>query len=189
MGREFELKYAASEASFAAIGRELGPFSVIQMETTYFDTADGALSQRKITLRRRLENGKSICTLKTPGDSFGRGEWDAEGPWSEEIVADLFARAELPAIPIPELSEVCAARFTRQAREITLENCTLEIALDKGILLAGDRELPLLEVELELKFGSEAALLAWAEDFSQKYQLKIETKSKSRRAMDLAKGG
>ncbi len=188
MGREFELKYSVSETAFAAIAQEFVPLSVVQMETTYFDTSDSALSNRKITLRRRLENGKSFCTLKTPGDSFGRGEWDAEGPWCEEIVADLFARAKIPAIPITELAEVCAARFTRLAREISLPDCTLEIALDEGFLLGGGRKEPLREVELELKSGSEAALLAWAEDFAQKYQLKIETQSKFRRAMILAKG-
>ena len=188
MGREFELKYAVSEDSFFAIAREFAPLSVIQMETTYFDTPDNALSRKKITLRRRLENGKSVCTLKTPGDSFGRGEWDAEGPWCEEMVADLFARAEIPAIPITELSEVCGARFTRLAREISLPDCTLEIALDEGILLAGNKTLPLREVELELKSGSDTALLAWAEEFAEKYQLKIEPKSKFRRAMDLVKG-
>ncbi len=188
MGREFELKYVVSQDAFAAIAQEFVPFSVIRMETTYFDTADSALSRKKITLRRRLENGKSVCTLKTPGDSFGRGEWDAEGAWCEEIVADLFARANISAIPITELMEVCAARFTRLAREISLPDCTLEIALDEGFLLGGDRKLPLREVELELKSGSEEALLTWAEDFSKKYQLKIETQSKFRRAMDLAKG-
>ena len=56
MGREFERKYAVSEDVFADIAQEFVPFSVIQMETAYFDTADSSLSQRKITLRRRLEN-------------------------------------------------------------------------------------------------------------------------------------
>lgn len=188
MGREFELKYAAGEEAFVAIAQEFAPLSVIEMETAYFDTADSALSREKITLRRRLENGKSVCTLKTPGDSFGRGEWDAEGPWSQEIVADLFARAKIPAIPFEKLTCVCAARFTRLAKEITLPDCTLEIALDAGTLLGGDRKSPLREVELELKSGSEAALLSWAEGFAQKYQLKIETQSKFRRAMNLSKG-
>ena len=71
MGREFELKYAATQAQQDALGASFGEFTPIAMETTYYDTSDGALSRQHITLRRRLENGVSVCTVKTPGDPEG----------------------------------------------------------------------------------------------------------------------
>ena len=57
MGREFELKFRATEAQQAAILEKYEGFRKIAMETTYYDTADRALSARRITLRQRKENG------------------------------------------------------------------------------------------------------------------------------------
>jgi uncharacterized protein YjbK len=66
MGREFEIKYAATEQAFRALREVFGPFTRIAMETTYFDTPDHGLSRQKMTLRLRKENDETICTLKTP---------------------------------------------------------------------------------------------------------------------------
>ena len=188
MGREFELKYAANGDVFEKIMAVFGDFSTISMETAYFDTLEGTLSRKHITLRQRLENGRPVCTIKTPGDGFGRGEWDVESQWSEEVCQVLFAMAGLDPISAQNLQQVCGAAFTRRAKTLYLPQCTLEIALDEGRLLGGGREIPLREVELELKSGSEKALLEWAEEFARQYQLTPEARSKFRRAMDLSKG-
>ena len=66
MGREFELKYRADSGNIAAIRAAFGDFSEIRMETVYYDTLDAALSRRRWMLRRRYENGTTVCTLKTP---------------------------------------------------------------------------------------------------------------------------
>ena len=77
MGVEFELKYGATRAQQAAIRQDHpAEEQIFQMETTYYDTPTGQFSARKCTLRRRLENGVSICTLKTPAGGFGRREWE-----------------------------------------------------------------------------------------------------------------
>ena len=76
MAREFEVKYRLTETARDAIARKFGPMDTIVMETVYYDTPSGALSARKWMLRRRLENGHSLCTLKTPGENGGRGEWE-----------------------------------------------------------------------------------------------------------------
>ena len=83
-------------------------------------------------------------------------------------------------------TQVCGARFTRLAKELVADGCTLELALDQGLLLGGEKEQPLCEVELELKSGSEEAALAFAKDFSARYGLVPEAKSKFRRALSLA---
>ncbi len=41
--------------------------------------------------------------------------------------------------------------ITRRALTVELESCTVELALDSGVLLGSGRELPLCEVEVELK--------------------------------------
>ena len=72
MGIEFELKFRATPEILDKLRAEVGgEESVIRMETTYYDTREGALSERKITLRRRMENDVSVCTLKTPVRNVG----------------------------------------------------------------------------------------------------------------------
>lgn len=188
MGLEFELKYAATPTVLRAIEAQFGRFSPISMETTYFDTADQTLSAQKITLRRRFESNNPVCTIKTPGDSYGRGEWDVQGNWSEAATQQLFAAADVAPIPFEKLIPVCGARFTRLAKTITLSEFSAEIALDEGILYGSEKEISLCEVEVELKSGSQEALCHWAAALSDTYALTVEHRSKFKRALALAKG-
>ena len=66
MGREFELKYAAAAADLEKLKARYPQLRPIAMETTYYDNEAGDFSRLKWTFRRRMENEKSICTLKTP---------------------------------------------------------------------------------------------------------------------------
>ena len=189
MGREFELKYRADEAVISAIAGALGGFAAISMETTYYDTPERALSALRWTLRRRLEDGVSVCTVKTPAPGGARGEWETEcGDIAAAIPAlcALGAPRELAALTAEGVVEVCGARFTRLAAEIALEACTVELALDRGVLLGGGKELPLAEVEVELKSGSEEAAVAFAESLAARFGLVPEPMSKYKRALGLA---
>ena len=189
MGREFELKYRAEEESIAAIRAKFGGFSPISMETAYYDTIDQALSARRWTLRRRFENGISVCTVKTPAPGGGRGEWETEcGDIRTAVPAlcALGAPEELAVLTAGGVVQVCGAKFTRLAKTISLETCTVELALDKGLLLGGGRELPFAEVEVEVKSGSEEAAAAFAEELAAEFGLKAEPLSKYRRALTLA---
>ena len=90
MGVEFELKYRASEKiQKTVIERSQGPWLMITMETTYYDTPDGALEKLHYTLRRRLENGVSVCTVKTPMPGIGRGEWELQCNSITEAIPEL----------------------------------------------------------------------------------------------------
>ena len=188
MGREFELKFKANAKALEEIRALWQDWEEISMETTYFDTADSRLSEKNCTLRSRMENGVCVCTMKTPTAGFGRGEWDAQAPWCAETVEKLFAAARQTQIPFEELTAVCGARFTRLAKMVELPGCMVEIALDTGILMGGGREIPLCELEVEYKAGSESAVAVWAERLAQRFGLEAETKSKFRRASLLARG-
>ena len=190
MGREFELKFRATPEQQEAILSLYGDFSTIDMETTYYDTPNGSLSARNITLRQRLENGNAVCTVKTQLDGVGRGEWETNHQRIEEaipVLCKLGCTEDLIALTAPGLVRVCGARFTRQCKTLAVEGSTVELALDRGILLGGGRELPLCEVEVELKEGREDDALLFAQILAAKYGLQQETKSKFRRALDLAK--
>lgn len=186
MGLEFELKYAANPATLRALAQEFGEFMSISMETTYFDTAKRTLSSQKMTLRRRFEDGCSVCTLKTPSASYGRGEWDVQTDWSESAVTQLFEAAQRPPVAFEDLAPVCGAKFIRLAKTLQLPDCTVELALDEGILFGGQKELPLCEVEVELKEGSRDAVIRWASALAQLYGLSAQPGSKFKRALALA---
>lgn len=189
MGREFELKYQAGKDVLEAVGERFGPFTTITMETAYYDTADHVLAERKWMLRLRLENGKSVCTLKTPLPDGSRGEWEAECGSIEgaiPMLCGLGAPKELTELTAPGLVETCSARFTRQAAALELDGCTVELALDQGALYGGGREEPVSELEVELKAGSEEAATRFAQELAAEYSLKAEPKSKVQRARTLA---
>ena len=189
MGREFELKYRADSGKISEIRKKYGSFSSISMETTYYDTPDGSLRRLRWTLRRRFENGKSVCTVKTPAAGGGRGEWETACGNIRDAVPELCklgAPRELLALTADGVTESCAARFTRLAKLVEADGCTVELALGEGTLLGGGKALPLAEVEVELKAGSEAAAVAFAQALAAEFGLTPEPKSKVQRALALA---
>lgn len=192
MGIEIELKYRATPEQQQAVLKACGgtPHS-ISMETAYYDTADRLLSAQRITLRRRFENGVSVCTLKTPAVGNARGEWDCLRDTIEEAIPELCKLADrtdlLEALRCGVVP-ICGARFTRQALDIQTGDFSAELALDRGVLLGGGREMPLCEIELELKSGNPDAMTMYMQLLAGVYGLVPEEKSKFRRARALAEG-
>ena len=192
MGIEFELKYSATPECQAAI---MAAFPVdyrrFEMQTTYYDTADFALSDRHITLRCRMENGQPVCTVKTPVGGFGRGEWECQCDDIEKAVVNLVnqgATMELLLLASEGISPVCGARFTRQAGLVEFKGAQLELALDSGVLTGGGSEIPLCEVEVELKSGDPAKAVEFGKALAERFGLMAQPKSKFRRALALARG-
>ena len=183
MGAEYELKYKGKPVVMESLP---GPWHSISMETTYYDTPSRALSALRYTLRRRLENGISICTLKTPGADGVRGEWEVECSSITAAIKKLCKLGcpdTLPSLCAEGLVPVCGACFTRKIQCLELPGCTAELALDTGVLFGDRKEIPLCEIELELKSGSREVLDAFAEHFAAKYNLQTEHKSQSARAL------
>lgn len=192
MGVEFELKFSAQaeqqEAIFEAFS---GDYQTFQMETTYYDALDSALSERHITLRRRFENGESVCTVKTPTSGYGRGEWDCRCDKIEDAIPELCklgAPEELISLTAGGVAAICGAKFTRRALLVEYAGAALELALDKGVLMGGGKEVPLCEVEVELKSGPEESAVEFGMILARRFGLIPQKKSKFRRALALAKG-
>lgn len=191
MATEYEFKYKTDYVNLIHINASFPQKTTeIQMETVYYDTPSGALSSRRYTLRRRLENGRSVCTLKTPaGDA--RNEWETENVFIENAIDDLIAQGapvELQVLSNQGLLPICGAKFTRRAKEITLETAEVELALDHGYLFAGDKKEPLCEVEVELKSGDKTACDQFAQSLAREFMLETEPRSKFARALMLYKG-
>ena len=182
MGREFELKYRATGEQLEKIEACYQGFREIRMETTYYDTPDGAL-------RRRMENGISICTVKSNLPDGSRGEWETE---CDRL---LTAIPQLIVLGAPEalleytrqgVVPTCGARFTRKAVTLPSGDGAVELALDRGVLLGGGKELPFAEAEVELKQGRDGDAVAFATELAARFGLIPEPKSKLRRALNLA---
>ena len=190
MGREFELKYAANPSDLEFFRSQYPDLTPISMETTYYDSKDGKLGELHWTLRRRMENGRSVCTLKTPAGGLGRNEWEVECGDIHDAIEPLLmlgAPRQLLLLAVPGLVPSCGARFTRLAGIIETDGATVELALDQGVLLGSGRELPFAEVEIELKEGSEEPAVLFAGALAALRDLKPQPRSKVARARALAK--
>lgn len=189
MGRELELKFAASSETLDAMEEKYAPLTPITMHTRYFDTPHQAFRGRRWTLRLRLENGRPICTLKTRLSDGSRGEYETESGDIVSAIPALLeqgAPAELEELAREGLEEVCGARFTRLARIIDVPGGQVELALDRGEFTGGGRTLPFTEAEAELKAGSDEVLARFGRALAEEFSLREEPRSKIQRAMALA---
>jgi triphosphatase len=161
----------------------------------YYDTPDLALARRGIAVRLRRANDRWVQTVKLSGSSTGglhrRPEWEV--PAEENVldfssVQDPTARAVLsdPALQAA-LRPVFCTRFHRSARLIDFPggDC-IELAVDRGEIVAGDRREPICEIELELRRGNPARLFELALALQADIDLKPEAASKAERGYRLA---
>ena len=196
---EIEIKLApVTEAQFnslledpAVAAQLLLEEEVTRMEATYYDDIPGNLSQRKMTLRLRKENGKGICTFKAPAEGdFARMEVECEADTVEEGVQILLAEGKLPFPAAALLSRMmlvptCGARFTRRAVRLEQEDFACILSYDSGELFAGEHTAPIAECEAELAAGTAAQLEAFFLPLAEKYCLPVCSKSKHARAREL----
>lgn len=163
---------AAALRSLRARLAHLGAGRNARLETTYFDTADLLLAHNGMALRMRREGRRWWQTLKTGAAQAAfstRGEWETVAPGGRLSLGRL-AGSPLPPLlaahGTPALKPLFTTRFVRNLRTVEVGRAVVEVALDRGEVLAGRgaaaRRLPLLELELELKSGPPRALFKLA---------------------------
>ena len=162
------------------------------MQTTYYDSPERALAPRHITLRRRLENERSVICVKAPlpgaADRHLRGEWELEAESPAEALPRLIALGA-PALlgELEALVVVCGADFQRRAALLRFpDGSACELALDCGRLFGRGGELPLCELELEQKEGSPHASQALYRALRARFGLAPQERSKYARARELS---
>lgn len=146
---------------------------VQELHNIYYDTPDQTLRRQKVALRvRRQVSGvpmveKWILTLKTAGVSVGglsqRGEWEASLPDATPQRAALqgtpWATLDPDGALWPRLVPAFVTRCTRTLWWVRQRGgSVIEVALDVGEVVAGQRRSPICELELELKAGPPEAL-------------------------------
>jgi inorganic triphosphatase YgiF len=159
--------------------------------SVYYDTPERTLWRNGLTLRVRKSGGRFLQTVKAePGDDpLRRGEWEASVPsMSPDLALAMpFIPTKLRAdLEAERLEAVFTSDIHRHQRMIDLPSGTVEIAFDKGLLKAGDRSMPVSEIELELKSGTASAIYELALRLAEHGPVRPSIRSKSARGFDLA---
>lgn len=201
MGQELEYKLAAANpgeldlvlADEKLRGMMTEELRVYEMRSTYYDTPSRRFADLRCTVRRRMENDRSVLCVKAPvpGAAEGklRGEWELEGEDMTAALPRLVAMGA-PAVLLKAAQEglisVCGAAFRRRAVTLRLpDGSTCELACDLGELFGQEQRLPLCEVELELKQGGSELTSRLAEELCMRFRLRPEPRSKFSRAKEL----
>ena len=152
------------------------PAKVQRLLNTYFDTPALDLKQRRMAVRERLAGDQWLLTVKTAGKSENglsrRQEWEAPTTPGALDFAALVDDAQLAASLMAlraELKPLFRTDFERHSWILTHDNASIEVALDQGHITVPGTALSdgILELELELLSGPEAALHALANTLRQ----------------------
>ena len=198
---EIELKFQVPAARADVLARAVATASAtrVSLRARYFDTDDRRLAAAGLALRVRKEGRRWVQTLKGAGD----GIWQRlEHEVPLQVAAGTLPLAD-PArhdgTPAGEalrralgddgvLQPIYATEVTRTQRLLRGRGCVVELAFDRGALVAADRRWPLHELELELKSGDPAALAVLAGRWVQRFELTLDTRTKAERGDRLARG-
>jgi triphosphatase len=176
MGIERELKLALAPSRHDDMARffdeRTGAGKPIALANVYFDTPDCALAKAKSALRLRRTPEQWLQTYKTLGKTVAglssRQEWElpVKGEALEidaliEACDDEAAREALQSAA-PELIALFKTDFKRIVWDMEREGSQIEVALDRGKIIADvdgeTRHAEISELELELKAGDIGAL-------------------------------
>ena len=163
--------------------------------STYYDTPNGALKERGLTLRVREQDGQYTQTVKAEDPTQGilsRGEWEDALADDQPDPSAQRSGPHLPENTPGAVRPVFVTAVTRTRFEIApAPETSIEAAIDEGEIQAlnSEKREPVCEVELERKRGDAAALYDIALRLMEVAPLRIETRSKSERGYRLAGDG
>ena len=212
--QEIELKLIVPDAAREAVLKALQPQQraappqpprTQRLIAAYYDTADRRLAQAGMALRVRKEGPRWVQTLKAGGPNamqrlehnvplrVARGTQPAADPQRHagtpagQALADALAPRE-GDMTAPELVELYRTDIQRRSREIAVPGGRLELAFDEGWIIAGERRVPVCELEIELLSGNPQAVIDQARHWVQSHGLWLDVHTKAHRGDHLARG-
>lgn len=165
-----------------------------KLVNTYYDTPDRRLQRKRVAVRlRQKDDADCVLTVKNdapaPGGLAQRREWEAGATPNEFDFShvDNHKLRRFLESTIPELVPVFTTDFVRTCWTLApQEGSVIEVALDRGKIVAGERSETICELELELREGSVDDLLTAALSLQADLPLHPETASKAERGYRLA---
>src|SRR5262249_15612463 len=156
----------------------------------YFDTLTWDLRKQRMFLRVRKARTTHIMGLKwsrpREDGTLSNCQIDVRVPSLDPAIA-LFGKeiaAELnDVIDGQPLEQKFETQIRRRLHCHGLADSLIEVALDEGFVVFGDRRQPLTEIELELKAGEETALYDFAVRLADALPMRLEMMSKAERGL------
>jgi triphosphatase len=192
MTDEIELKLELSPTDAdRLIGSELfaNDAKVAKLVSTYFDTSAHAVAKAGYSLRIRRSGKTRIQTIKADGPAaaglFVRTEWERA---VDEDVPVLDHTTPLPTVLGAEAAAVAPlfeVKVERSKWTVVEEGTKIEVVLDRGDVVSGDRSEPICEIELELIHGDPSALFGFARKIDAIVPVHLGAVTKSERGYRL----
>ena len=199
MSNEIELKLRIAKSDAAHLKHQLSAMSkdmqssnptTRKVLSTYYDTPTLTLLDWGISLRLRRDARKWIQTIKTPGNAVSglhqRMELESEvangrldfSKFSDTAYHDFLSQEALQN----QIKPIFSTNIQRTEWQLSYKNGDqIELVLDIGELVVGDKRDPISEIELELKQGNAGRLFELALQLQQHIPLTIENMSKAHR--------
>jgi inorganic triphosphatase YgiF len=192
---ELEVKFRLPEGAEAMLTRlpmlqpDRGKPEARHEVTTYFDTPDRALCRHGASLRVRRRGTRRVQTLKLPADGpFRRGEWEWPVPTDQPEPARLAGTPAERWLKDAALEPVFVTDVRREVRTLRHGDASIEVALDQGLIRAGDAAEAIAELELELKNGTPESLYRLAAALHAAVPMSLGAESKAARGWRLRTG-
>lgn len=203
MSTETELKLGLTPDAVSTLLRHpllIGTPRQQHLANTYFDTENLALTEQKVAVRERQANGLTLLTVKTAGKSVNglsqRQEWEATtrpGAFDFRALMGDTPLAHALSDLAPQLVPVFTTDFERLSWRIPVQadadTSMVEVALDRGTIAVERQgrtaQIPICELELELKTGDASALHDLAGQLQQCVSLTPKDESKAARGYAL----
>lgn len=189
MAIEFELKLdmdepEAVDALIRALG--LGEPRVVRMRATYFDTPDRRLAKLGYSVRIRQEGHRRVQTIKCTGGAgagiLARQEWEQPAHDAAPLIEADHPLCDVLGKDVADLAPAFEILTQRSIWDVRHKDTDIELAVDRGEVLAGGASTRFTEMELELKRGDRAAIFALARRIGRLTPVRIGVLSKAERA-------
>jgi inorganic triphosphatase YgiF len=164
-----------------------------KLVSVYYDTDDYALRDKRAALRIRKDGGKFIQNVKLEENVAqglaGRHECESE---VDDAQPDVHKAKDLNGLRLKKyeskLKPIFETDVTRTAIPVHYEGSELEIAVDTGHVKTGRKRQPIHEIEIELKNGNRAAVVALAAKVAESARATYGIASKAERGYALREG-
>ncbi|CAN7618722.1 CHAD domain-containing protein [Rhizobium sp. LjRoot258] len=163
------------------------PEKILEQSSTYFDTVERRLFQEGFSLRIRRSGAARMQTVKATGPSkslFARSEWetpiDGEEPvldHSNPLLSEF--GSDLAVEPVFDVD------VERRVWNVKENGSLIEVVVDQGEAVSGDRQSAIREVELELKDGDRRDLFILARKVDGIVPSRFGVRSKSEKGFAL----
>ena len=199
MAQEVELKFLIESGglpmldALPVIGKRLRRTPRKHIETTYFDTSDRRFTGNGFALRVRKQDKGALLSIKQAGSlGSGREEWERPITGDEPNAQNM---STSPAASLmrangrdAQLAPLYTVAVDRASFLVKEGEAQIEIAVDRGEIKRDGAELPVCELELELKKGEPRQLFALAQRFIDKAPLRLSLVSKGDRGDRMVDG-